>query len=116
MAKYKDCRYAEFVSEYTEIVYSHNLDALAKELDGRILLCNLLLGLYLHKETKVEVEEIGGFGSILTAPISEVDHPVTFTLEQDDPEIGFLKKGDDLVGHWRELKKIDRHDIFTDTI
>jgi len=116
VAKYKDCRYAEFVSEYTEIVYSHNLDALAKELDGRILLCNLLLGLYLHKETKVEVEEIGGFGSILTAPISEVDHPVTFTLEQDDPEIGFLKKGDDLVGHWRELKKIDRHDIFTDTI
>jgi len=115
----------EYAFEYTKIIYGHDLDTLAEELGGHVLLCccsknefchRLLLGLYLHKETKVEVEEIGGFGSILTAPISEVDHPVTFTLEQDDPEIGFLKKGDDLVGHWRDLKKIGRHAIFTDTI
>jgi len=115
----------EYAFEYTKIIYSHDLDTLVEELNGRVLLCHclknefchrLLLGLYVHKETKVEVEEIGGFGSILTAPISEVDHPVTFTLEQDDPGIDFLKKGDDLVGHWQELKKIGRHDIFMDTI
>ena len=115
----------EYAFEYTKIIYSHDLDTLAKELDGHVLLCHcskneichrLLLGLYLHKETGIEVEEIGGFGSILTAPIHEVDHPVTFILKKDHPEIGFLKKGDDLVGHWRELKKIGRHGIFMDTI
>jgi hypothetical protein len=45
-----------------------------------------------------------------------VDHPVTFILQKDDPDINFLKKGDDLVGHWRELKKIGKQGIFTDTI
>jgi len=91
MAKYRDCKYAEFASEYTEIVYSHNLDALAKELDGRILLCNcpkdefchrLLLGFYLHKETGIEVEEIGGFGEIWKKLAENKDEPMRIFLDE----------------------------------
>jgi hypothetical protein len=68
--------------------------------------------LYLHKETGVEVEEIGGFGNILTLPLDEVDHPVCFTLLEDDPEINFLKKDDDMVGHWREMKAMNKQHLF----
>jgi hypothetical protein len=111
----------EYAFGYTRIIYDHDLDTLAKELDGRVLLCycskndfchRLLLGLYLHKETGVEVEEIGGFGTILTAPLDEVDPPVSFTLLEDDPEINFLKKDDDMVGHWRELKALNKQRLF----
>jgi hypothetical protein len=113
----------EYAFEYTKIIYSHDLDKLAEELDGHVLLCycskndmchRLLLGLYLNRETGIEVEEIGGFGNIITAPITEVDHPVTFILQKDDPDIDFVKKGDDLVGHWRKLKEIGKQGIFND--
>ena len=62
---------AEYAVEYAKIIRKHDLDALAKELDGRILLCHcskdefchrLLLGFYLRKKTGIEVMEIGGFG------------------------------------------------------
>jgi hypothetical protein len=108
---------AEFWFEYVEKIYTFDLDQLVEELDNHILLCHcskdelchrLMLAFYLHAETGIECEEIGGFGSILTLPFNEVELPVRFNITPETrKEVGLDLPIDDLVGHWRELKKLN---------
>jgi len=114
---------AEFAFEYVDMIYTHDLDKLAEELDGHVLLCHcsknefchrLLLGLYLHKETGIEVEEIGGFGGIISKPFKEVELPVDYTTSREELDANGLTDWniDSLVGHWRELKRLGKTHLF----
>ena len=127
LTKYKkgEITEAEYAFEYVDMIYTHDLDKLAEELDGHILLCycskndfchRLLLGLYLHKETGIEVEEIGGFGNIITKPFNEVTLPVVFPTCREELDANGLTDWniDDLVGHWQELKKLGKAHLFTE--
>ena len=119
---------AEFWMEYVDkIIYRHDLDQLATELDDKTLLCycpknelchRLVLGLYLHIETGIEVQEIGGFGDILTVDsLDDVDPIVRYPIghvsdNQDLVDVGI----DDLVGNWRKLKEMNRLDAYASIV
>ena len=114
---------AEYSYEYVDMIYTHDLDKLAEELDGHVLLCycskdefchRLLLGLYLHKETGIEVQEIGGFGTIISKPFNEVTLPVDYTTSREELDANGLTDWniESLVGHWQELKKLGKTHLF----
>jgi hypothetical protein len=111
----------EYISEYVKIIYSHDLDTLAKELDDHVLLCycskndlchRMLLGAYLRIETGIEVDEIGenwkdGFYSN--------EHPMRILIEDEDyKKLGLNNKfeDDNIVGHWQELKQLGLTEAF----
>jgi len=115
----------EYIAEYVNVIYSHDIDRLAEELDGHVLLCycpktalchRLLLAQYLHLETRVEFEEIGGFAEAWQVPVKNKAHPLEMALSEDmlnKCDLHGKFPNDNIVGHWRELKKIGALDIFT---
>jgi len=116
---------AEYAFEYTDKIYSHDLEKLAEELDNHVLICycsknefchRYLLGMYLHKEIGIEVEEIGGFGNIFTKPFYEVTLPVDYPTCREELDANGLNDWNitSLVGHWKELKKIGKTHLFLD--
>ena len=116
----------EYIEEYTKIVYSHDLDRLAEELDGHVLLCycskdvvchRYLLGKYLYIETSIEVEEIGGFSDIFAESFAKKEHPMELILTTEDKDKYNLHdkfEDDNIMGHWRELKALGAVSLFTD--
>jgi hypothetical protein len=125
LTKYKkgEITMAEYSFEYVDMIYTYDLDKLAEELDNHVLLCycsknefchRLLLGLYLHKETGIEVEEIGGFGNVFTKPFNEVTLPVDYTTSFEELDANGLTDWNvnSLVGHWQELKKLGEIHLF----
>ena len=114
----------EYIGEYTEIVYKHDLDQLAKELDGHVLLCycpknelchRLLLGAYLNIETGIEVQEIGGFGENWQDLVVNKNRPMNLILSEDEKDKYNLHgkfEHDNIIGHWRELKAIGATELF----
>jgi hypothetical protein len=114
---------AEYIMEYGWQIYALDLEQVAKEMDGKILLCycdknelchRLLLGLILHSELGVEIEEIGGFGDILTVPFNEVGNPLIITLsDKEIEENGLQYLGtNDIIGKWRELKDLNLLNLY----
>jgi len=115
----------EYMCVYANIVYSHDLDKLAEELDGHILLCycskndlchRLILGSYLNIETGVEVEEIEGFGENWQDGFAKKDRFVDLFLTEEEKDKYSLRgkfEDDNIVGHWRELKKLGLTSLFT---
>jgi len=116
----------EYISEYMSIVYSHDLDALAKELDGKVLLCHcskdefchrLLLGAFLNIETGIEVEELGGFSEFYAKDFAAKVHPMDIVIHNTAHDLYGKFKNDTIVGHWRELKQMgyDVKELFCGT-
>jgi len=115
---------AQYIAEYCDVIYSHDLDKLAEELDGHVLLCycskndmchRLLLGLYLQVETGVKIEEIGGFGDRFAESFEKNGVPMQILLDDKDKDRYKLHgkfEDDNIVGHWRELKSIGATNIF----
>ena len=127
LSKYKkgEITAMQYVGEYCDVIYSHDLDKLAEELDGRVLLCycsknelchRLLLGIYLKVETGIEVEEIGGFGGTYADVFAKNIVPMRIILDEEEDKDRFGLHGkfedDNIVGHWRELKKIGAAELF----
>ena len=126
LAKYKkgEMTMEEYIQEYVNVIYSHDLDKLAEELDERVLLCycskkevchRLWLAVYLRKETGVEVEEIGGFDKEFAEAVKEPWPPMSILLtEEDKNKYGLHGKfeDDNIVGHWRELKAAGAAELF----
>ena len=126
MTKFKkgEITNVQYIAEYCDIIYSHDIDQLAEELDGKVLLCycskkdlchRLLLGLYLQIETGIEVQEIGGFGDQYAAAFYENDPPMQIILTEEDKDKYNLHgkfEDDKIVGHWRELKPIGATGLF----
>jgi hypothetical protein len=115
---YKDGKIteAEYIMEYGKKIYALDLERIADELDGKILLCycdknamchRTLLGLFLHTELGADVEEIGGFGELFTVPFNEVENPLMLTLSDKNIEKHGLQDlgTNNIIGKWRELKK-----------
>jgi hypothetical protein len=114
----------ESICEYVNNIYSHDLDLLAKELDGHILLCycsknvvchRMLLGAYLRIETGIEVDEIGGIGENFKDGFYGNEHPMRIILEEEDKKKYGLNnrfKDDNIVGHWKELKQLGLTSLF----
>jgi len=114
----------EYTAKYCDIIYSHDLDKLVKELDDHVLLCycskdvlchRTLLGLYLQVETGIEVQEIDGFGEKFSAAFTENDVPMRIVLDDEDKnKYGLQDKfeNDNIVGHWRELKALGALEIY----
>ena len=114
----------EYIAEYCDVVYGHDLDKLAEDLDGHVLLCycgkndmchRLLLGLYLQVETGVKVEEIGGFGDLFKESFEKNGIPMQLLLSEDEKDKYGLHgkfEDDNIVGHWRELKAIGATHLF----
>jgi hypothetical protein len=123
-AKKGDMTMMEYIGEYVNIIYSHDLDQLATELDGHILLCycskndvchRMLLGAYLRIETGIEVDEIGGISENYKDGFYSNEHPMRIILEEEDKKKYGLNnrfKDDNIVGHWRELKQIGATGLF----
>jgi len=115
---------AQYIAEYCDIIYSHDLDKLVKELDGHILLCycekneichRFLLGLYLKVETGIEVEEIGGFDEKFKESFEKNGIPMRLLLsEEEKNKYGLHNKyeDDNIIGHWRELNAIGANELF----
>ena len=126
LTKYKkgEITEAEYMYEYVNVIYSHDLDHLAEELDGHVLLCycsknelchRLLLGLYLQKETGIGIEEIGGFGETWKGHVERKEYPIQIGLgsnEKDKYKLHNKFDDDNIVGHWQELKKIGATELF----
>jgi len=129
VAKFKkgEMTFIEYAAEYVKIIYGHDLDMLADELDGKVLLCHcdkrsmchrMLLGLYLRLETGCEVEEIGGFAEELEELVRVAEPPVEIYLsDENKAKYGWHEKFEDdaITGHWRELKSAgaDVRSLFT---
>ena len=117
----------EYIAEYTNVVYSHDLDELVKELDGHVLLCHcqknllchrLLLAQYLNLETGIEFEEIGGFAEVWQEPVKKKEYPMRILLDEEELDKYGLRgrfKDDNIIGHWRELKEIGATGLFLDS-
>jgi len=116
----------EYIFEYTDVIYKHDLEKLVKELDGHVLLCycsknemchRTLLGLCLHKELGVEIEEVGGYSDNIAEVYAEKGYAAELEADEkdlSDPKVAkILGDGKDLIGHWKELKAINRLDLFT---
>jgi hypothetical protein len=114
---------AEYILEYGKRIYALDLERIAEELDEKILLCycdknamchRTLLGLFLHTELGVEVEEIGGFGELFTVPFNEVENPMTLFLTPEQIEKHGLQdlETNDIIGKWKELKKRNLLNLF----
>jgi hypothetical protein len=115
---------AEYIMEYGKRIYSLDIERIAGELDGKILLCycdknamchRTLLGLFLNTELGVEVEEIGGFGELFTVPFNEVGNPLTLFLTPEQIEKHGLQDlgTNNIIGKWRELKKRNLLNLFS---
>ena len=128
LTKYKkgEITAMEYIAEYVNVIYSHDLDKLAEELDGHVLLCYCskndmchrgLLGIYLQTETGIKVEEIGGFNERFVEAFKNNDPPMRILLESDKDKDKYNLHGkfedDNIVGHWRELKAIGATELFT---
>jgi len=115
---------AEYIGEYTEIVYRHDIDQLASELDNHILLCycsknefchRILLGAYLNIETGIEIEEIGGFGEKYSDLFKNKNRPMNLILSKEEKDKYNLHgkfEHDNIIGHWKELKNIGATELF----
>jgi len=114
----------EYIMEYADVIYSHDLDKLAEELDGHVLLCHcpkaspchrLLLGVYLRIETGIEIEEIGGFAEAWQEPVKNKEQPMRMIIDDELKDKYGLHgkfKDDNIIGHWRELKSMGALEIF----
>jgi len=114
----------QYMCAYANIIYSFDLDKLVKELDNHVLLCyckkselchRLILGSYLKIETGVEIEEIGGFDDKWHG-INDKDQFIELILsdeEKDKYNLHGKFENDNIVGHWRELKKLGLTSLFT---
>jgi hypothetical protein len=110
--------------EYGRQIYALDLERIAEELDGKILLCycdknamchRTLLGIFLHTELGIEVEEIGGFGELFNVPFNEVENPLTLILNDEQIEKYNLRDlgTNNIIGKWRELKKRNLLHLFS---
>jgi hypothetical protein len=106
----------EYILTYGKQIYALDLERIAEQLDEKILLCycdkndfchRTLLGLFLHTELGVAIEEIGGFGDLFNMPFNEVMNPLDFSLLPENVEkYGLQDLGtNNIIGKWRELKK-----------
>jgi len=114
----------EYIGEYCNIIYSHDLERLAEELDGHILLCycskndlchRMILGAYLRIEIGIDVDEIGGIGEPWKDGFYSNEHPMRILLDEHDKEkygLHNVFEDDNIVGHWRELKRLGAADLF----
>jgi len=126
LTKYKkgEITMAEYLYEYVHQIYTFDLDKLAKELDGHVLLCycsrnelchRLVLAHYLLVETGMEFEEIGGFGEIIgNRDIKKINPPVEVMVKAKGlKDIGISdKEPTNIVGKWKILKEKNRLDLY----
>jgi uncharacterized protein YeaO (DUF488 family) len=111
--------YKEFTIEYIGYIYeTFDFDDLAAQLDGKIILCwcskhnychRLLLAKHLQIETGIEVEELGGFGDVLTMPFDELGPFVSFPVVDEELKSHGIMDG---VGSWRAIKKLGMLDKY----
>jgi uncharacterized protein YeaO (DUF488 family) len=86
----------QFISEYCLKIYDMDLEKLAADLDGKVLLCycdknqfchRTLLGLILHAELDIEVEEVTGFAELNQESYDLKENPMVHR-----PSLDFAKK------------------------
>ena len=126
LTKYKkgEITLMEYIMEYCNVIYSHDLEKLAEELDGHVLLCycskndlchRMLLGAYLRIETGINVDEIGGIGENWKDGFERNEHPMRLLLTDEEKDrYGLHNKfeDDNIVGRWLELKKAGLTSLF----
>jgi hypothetical protein len=124
----------EYMADYTAQLYRLDLEQVAADLEGKVLLCYCkktqfchrhLLGMLLHKEFGVEVEEIGGFAEGDARIFAESGYPIEYRLDDEDMQddvvaeimrhktaAGKHQQERDIIGHYKEQKAAGRLNLF----
>jgi uncharacterized protein YeaO (DUF488 family) len=133
---YKDGKITplEYMIDYTAQLYKLDLEQVAADLEGKVLLCyckktqfchRSLLGMLLHKEFGVEVEEIGGFTDGDAQIFKESGYPIKIIIEESDLTADdlidnivkeIMSNNGNIIGNYKKLKDVGRLHLFANQL